>query len=57
MDVPMNVVLPLSLAVIMLSLGIGPTAADFKRVFTNGWAFVIGTLAQMVLVPTVAPGV
>jgi len=54
MDFLINVVLPLSLAVIMLSLGIGLTAADFKRVFTNGWAFVIGALAQMVLVPAVA---
>ncbi len=54
MDFLINVVLPLSLAIIMLSLGIGLTLADFKRVFERGWAFVIGALSQIVLVPLAA---
>lgn len=57
MGVLIEVVLPLSLAIIMLSLGIGLTLGDFTRVFTRGWAFAIGALAQVVLVPAIAYGV
>lgn len=56
-NILLEVVLPLSLAIIMLSLGIGLTIADFVRVFQRGWAFVIGALAQIVLVPVVAYGI
>lgn len=54
MDFLIGVVLPLSLAIIMLSLGIGLTVSDFTRVARQGWAFVVGALAQVVLVPLVA---
>lgn len=54
MDFLINVVLPLSLAIIMLSLGIGLTLADFKRVFTRLRAFTIGAVAQVVLLPVAA---
>jgi len=54
MDILVNVVLPLSLAIIMLSLGIGLTRADFTRVARQGWGFAIGALSQVVMVPLAA---
>lgn len=54
MDILVNIVLPLSLAIIMLSLGIGLTPADFKRVLERGWVFTIGALCQIVFIPVVA---
>lgn len=54
MDILVNIVLPLSLAVIMLSLGIGLTPADFQRVAKRGWVFVIGATCQLFLLPVVA---
>ncbi|MEM9715156.1 MAG: bile acid:sodium symporter family protein [Pseudomonadota bacterium] len=49
-----NVALPLSLAIIMLSLGIGLTFADFARVAQRPVAFAIGATHQIVLLPIVA---
>lgn len=54
MDILVNVVLPLSLAIIMFSLGIGLTLADFKRVADRGWVFAIGATCQLVLLPVMA---
>ena len=54
MDFLINVVLPVSLAIIMLSLGIGLTTADFARVFRMPKAFLIGAISQVVLVPLCA---
>ncbi|MBU2994612.1 bile acid:sodium symporter family protein [Octadecabacter sp. 1_MG-2023] len=54
MDILVNVVLPLSLAIIMFSLGIGLTLADFHRVAERGWVFAVGALCQLVLLPVVA---
>ncbi len=54
MDILINVVLPLSLAIIMLSLGIGLTVRDFTRVASQGTAFLIGAAAQVALVPITA---
>lgn len=54
MDFLINVGLPLSLAIIMLSLGIGLEIADFRRVLTRKYAFAIGALCQVVLLPVVA---
>ena len=51
MDILINVVLPLSLAVIMLSLGIGLSFADFARVATRPRAFAIGAVSQVILLP------
>lgn len=50
----LDVFLPLSLAFIMFSLGIGLTIADFVRVGRVFHAFLAGTVAQMVLLPVVA---
>ncbi|GGX50568.1 hypothetical protein GCM10007385_18840 [Tateyamaria omphalii] len=53
MDILINVVLPLSLAIIMLSLGIGLTFGDFGRVLRTPKAFAIGAVAQVILLPVV----
>jgi BASS family bile acid:Na+ symporter len=49
-----DVLLPLSLAIIMLSLGIGLTVSDFRRVAERGWAFAIGAAFQLLIVPLTA---
>ncbi|MEX0347439.1 MAG: bile acid:sodium symporter family protein [Rhizobiaceae bacterium] len=49
-----NVFLPLSLAFIIFSLGLGLTIADFARVATIPKAFFVGAVAQIVLLPIVA---
>ncbi|MDF1609456.1 bile acid:sodium symporter family protein [Hoeflea sp. YIM 152468] len=48
-----GVVLPLGLAFIMLSLGLGLTVADFARVAKQPFAFVIGAVNQVVILPVV----
>ena len=53
MDFLINVGLPLSLAIIMLSLGIGLEAADFRRVLTRRFPFAIGAISQVILLPIV----
>jgi len=54
MDILVNVVLPLSLAVIMFSLGIGLTIANFRRVIDRGWVFAIGAICQILFIPVMA---
>ncbi|MEM8592971.1 MAG: bile acid:sodium symporter family protein [Pseudomonadota bacterium] len=54
MDFLLNIGLPLSLAFIMFSLGAGLTGADFARVVKAPKAFLIGALAQVILLPLVA---
>ena len=54
MDLLINVGLPLSLAIIMLSLGVGLEVADFRRVINRGYPFAIGALSQVVLLPIAA---
>ncbi|MEP3054695.1 bile acid:sodium symporter family protein [Ascidiaceihabitans sp.] len=54
MDILINVVLPLSLAIIMLSLGIGLTFGDFAGVLTRLRAFGVGAVAQIIALPVVA---
>lgn len=54
MDILVNVVLPLSLAIIMLSLGVGLTFRDFQRVAERGWVFAVGAVCQIALIPIVA---
>lgn len=54
MDTLINVVLPLALAIIMLSLGIGLTGGDFARVAARPKAFAIGAVSQVILVPITA---
>lgn len=54
MDSLITVFLPLALAVIMLSLGLGLTVGDFRRIVLRPRAFAIGAAAQLVLIPLVA---
>ena len=54
MDSLITVFLPLALAVIMLSLGLGLTVGDFRRIVLRPRAFAIGAVAQLVLIPLVA---
>lgn len=54
LDILINIVLPLSLAVIMLSLGVGLTLADFRRVAERRWVFAVGAACQLLLLPVVA---
>ncbi len=49
-----DVVLPLALAFIMLSLGLGLTFDDFVRVARRPRDFLVGALSQVVLLPAVA---
>ncbi|WP_417512890.1 bile acid:sodium symporter family protein [Minwuia sp.] len=56
-NVLVDVVLPLSLAFIMFSLGIGLTFADFSRVLTRPKAFALGAVNQLVLLPVIAYGI
>ena len=54
MDIVINVIIPLLLAVIMFSLGLGLTVEDFRRVARRPSALAAGLLAQVVLLPIVA---
>ncbi|MGB0507053.1 MAG: bile acid:sodium symporter family protein [Pikeienuella sp.] len=50
----LEIFLPLSLAFIMFSLGIGLTLGDFARVAQEPKGFAVGAIAQVVLLPVVA---
>lgn len=56
MNILLTVGLPISLAFIMLSLGLGLTGADFARVIRMPRAFFLGAFAQVILLPVVAFG-
>ena len=45
---------PISLALIMLGLGLGLTGRDFLRVINNPKDFIVGFVCQLVLLPVVA---
>lgn len=51
MDIIVGIALPISLAFIMFSLGIGLTVADFRRVLTRLQAFGVGAFCQVLVVP------
>ncbi len=46
-----SVILPLAIAVIMVTLGMTLTVADFRRIFTQPKPVFIGLLCQMILLP------
>jgi BASS family bile acid:Na+ symporter len=56
MDSLITVFLPLALAIIMFSLGLGLTTEDFRRILTEPKAFLAGAFAQLVLIPVIAYG-
>lgn len=49
--------LPLALAFIMLTLGLGLTVGDFARVFRQPRAIAIGLISQMLVLPILAVGI
>jgi BASS family bile acid:Na+ symporter len=51
-----DIILPVSLAFIMFSLGLGLTLDDFKNVARHPKAFAVGIVNQMVLLPLVGFG-
>lgn len=53
MDIIVSVILPLGLAFIMFSLGMGLTGADFIRVVQRPAAFLVGAFNQVLLLPIV----
>jgi bile acid:Na+ symporter, BASS family len=53
MNVVTNVILPLALAFIMFSLGLGLTIKDFARVARQPKDFLAGLLSQVILLPIV----
>ena len=54
MGIMTDIVLPLALAFIMLSLGLGLTFADFTRIIKMPKDFAVGVLCQLFLLPLVA---
>ena len=48
-----DIFLPLALAFIMLSLGLGLTKKDFFRVFRQPKDFFVGLFCQVILLPLV----
>lgn len=49
-----QVLLPLALAFIMFTLGVGLTPADFKRIALQPKAFIVGTALQFISLPLIA---
>ncbi|MFY2822712.1 bile acid:sodium symporter family protein [Ruegeria sp. MALMAid1280] len=49
-----SVLLPLAVVVIMFSLGLGLTVADFKRIGQRPRAFCVGAINQIFLLPVIA---
>jgi BASS family bile acid:Na+ symporter len=49
-----NIGLPIALAFIMFSLGLGLTGSDFKRVIQQPKDFLVGLLSQTVVLPVIA---
>ena len=54
MGIVTDVILPLSLAFIMFSLGLGLSLSDFTRVFFKPRDFLIGLFFQIIILPIVA---
>jgi BASS family bile acid:Na+ symporter len=54
MGVTAEILLPLALAIIMFSLGLGLAPADFRRIATQPRDFCVGLVAQVAILPAVA---
>ncbi len=54
MGIVTDVILPLALAFIMFSLGLGLTGADFLRIAKQPRDFLVGLVSQIVLLPVIA---
>ncbi|MDC0232920.1 bile acid:sodium symporter family protein [Pelagibacteraceae bacterium] len=54
MNIVTDVVLPIALAFIMFSLGLGLSISDFSRIFLKPKEFFVGFMSQLILLPVVA---
>ena len=54
MGIVTDIFLPIALAFIMLSLGLGLTGADFLRIIKQPKDFFVGTISQIILLPIIA---
>ena len=54
MNIVTDVVLPIALAFIMFSLGLGLSISDFVRIFTKPKEFFVGFVSQLIILPIVA---
>ncbi len=54
MNIVTDVILPIALAFIMFSLGLGLSISDFSRIFTKPKEFLIGFASQLIILPIVA---
>ena len=54
MNIITDVVLPIALAFIMFSLGLGLSISDFTRIFLKPKEFFVGFISQLILLPIVA---
>jgi len=54
MNIVTDVILPIALAFIMFSLGLGLSINDFTRIFLKPKEFLIGFLSQLIILPIVA---
>ena len=54
MGIVTDLFLPIALAFIMLSLGLGLTGADFLRIIKQPKDFFVGTISQIILLPVIA---
>ena len=54
MGIITDIILPLSLAFIMFSLGLSLTVSDFSRILKQPKDFILGSISQIIILPTVA---
>ena len=54
MNIVTDVILPLALAFIMFSLGLGLSGADFLRVVKQPRDFIVGAFSQIIILPIIA---
>ena len=54
MNIITDVVLPIALAFIMFSLGLGLSISDFTRIFVRPKEFFVGFVSQLIILPIVA---
>ena len=54
MNIVTDVILPIALAFIMFSLGLGLSLNDFKRIFLKPKEFFVGFVSQLIILPIVA---
>jgi BASS family bile acid:Na+ symporter len=52
-DLVSIILLPLTLAFIMFSLGLGLTPLDFKRILTQPRALLVGAVCHFILLPVI----